>query len=560
MDRKLFLSRLEQEVLIFSGVLGELKRSGLLTTHSPPEKLSIEMPHLLFDAFRKYIKAGVDILIATTSGANRANLNLYGLSDKTREINLNGINVAKQAAGGRAWVAGAVGPIFRHKAPFDEMAFNDVLDLFREQVVALCEGKPDLLILDNFTNIREMKAALVAISENFEGAVVSLLKFEQNGITRNGIDLFSAINTLDLIDFDVFGINIANMTHLDARDDLSIRFCRKPLLFSFDSFIEEIKNQKSKVDEMLKRSTVLLLEQGFAIIGGIDEITPAQVTEIALLSKHQKPTKSISRKRTNLASRLKSIYIEPEFPHVYIGDLSVSGANIEAGTWQNSELKAELFKNAFNFVQSGIDVIKLDFSEFRGDEIPILQDTIAAIQDELDVVFYIESSNFDAIKAGLQSVEGKPVVKLSGADENDLTLVYPLVKQYGAVLIFELPKPECNDRQFAACESLIHRVRAMAADAGLPENNVFFECYFQGETDFSIRAAAILDFITFLQSRFSLKIVLELTRAFEDVSYNTCDLNNFIQRAHSRGLALTVLTSMDLGLLHSVGLCNQTTS
>jgi homocysteine S-methyltransferase len=149
-----FLETLEKGVLLGDGAYGtEFLRRGCLRER-PFDEMNLTRPGMVLDLHREYVLAGAELLKTNTFLANRGRLDKHGLGDKTREINLAGARLARDAAQGR-FVAGSIGP--QSDLPADGRAAA-----YAEQCGALAEGGCDVLMLETFTDPDDLGMAIVA--------------------------------------------------------------------------------------------------------------------------------------------------------------------------------------------------------------------------------------------------------------------------------------------------------------------------------------------------------------------------------------------------------------
>ena len=100
------------------------------------------------DVHREYAMAGADVLETNTYTANRFRLSPHGLAEKVIEINTRAVEIALEAARGRHWIAGAIGPLGVRIEPFGPIAREEARDVFAEQARALAAAgirDPDLI-------------------------------------------------------------------------------------------------------------------------------------------------------------------------------------------------------------------------------------------------------------------------------------------------------------------------------------------------------------------------------------------------------------------------------
>jgi len=168
--KKLFAER----VLVFDGSMGSylqgfgLKDSDFYGHEGLNEILSVSKPEVITRVHEDYLAAGADFIETNTFGANAAVLAEYGLADRVREFNLASTRLAKAAAekfskdGRRRYVAASVGPTNKALFVTGGLSFDDMRDLYLEQLTAVIDGGADLLLLETAHDILNLKAGLAA--------------------------------------------------------------------------------------------------------------------------------------------------------------------------------------------------------------------------------------------------------------------------------------------------------------------------------------------------------------------------------------------------------------
>ena len=160
---KKVLARLKNEILIYDGALGTvLQETGVLKAGACPEELNLLRPDIIKSVHLDYIKAGADIIETNSFGGSKLKLAVYGLEKEADRINYEAARIARSAAAGRAYVAGSVGPLDRQLTPLGDLSFDEAVKIFEDQIRKLVEGGCDLILLETFADIKELKAAFVA--------------------------------------------------------------------------------------------------------------------------------------------------------------------------------------------------------------------------------------------------------------------------------------------------------------------------------------------------------------------------------------------------------------
>src|SRR5256885_6636067 len=130
----------DDRVYVFDGAMGTMLYARGVYINRCYDELNLTSRDLVLAVQREYVKAGADIIETNTYGANRVKLAGYGLEDKCYDINHAGARVAREAAGERAFVAGAIGPLGIRIEPYGPTSVNEAQEIFRDQAEALLEG------------------------------------------------------------------------------------------------------------------------------------------------------------------------------------------------------------------------------------------------------------------------------------------------------------------------------------------------------------------------------------------------------------------------------------
>src|SRR5437016_9019933 len=221
----LLLEQLEQRPLLCDGAMGTLLYARGVTYEQCFDELNITKPELIQSIHREYISAGAQIIETNTFGANRVKLDGYQLGDRVREINFRAVRLAREAreiAGQPVFIAGAVGPSGRPLQAPNEQRLSELRAIFREQIEALLEGGADLLILETFSSLAELRQAVLAAQEVGGLPVVAQMSFYEDGHTLSGQSAARVAAVLSDLGVDVMGANcsVGPAATLDALQEM----------------------------------------------------------------------------------------------------------------------------------------------------------------------------------------------------------------------------------------------------------------------------------------------------------------------------------------------------
>src|SRR3989441_8126083 len=205
-----FLSRLARGPLLGDGAMGTQ-----LHLHGIPfercfDELNLTEPRIVEEIHREYIRAGAELIETNTFGANRIKLARHGLEAKVRDINLRAVKLAREArevSGEPVFLAGSVGPIAQTLQPVGRITLAEAQATFREQIEGLLEGGADLLVLETFTNLPELVAAVQAARAACDLPLVAQMTFAEDGLTLSGEEPSQVVTALEAAGVNVIGVN-----------------------------------------------------------------------------------------------------------------------------------------------------------------------------------------------------------------------------------------------------------------------------------------------------------------------------------------------------------------
>ena len=205
-----FREILGNRILVTDGAMGTALYSKGVFINRCFDELNLSSPTLVGEVHRDYVKAGAEILETNTFGANRKRS--ASVMDKLVQINEAGVRIAREAAGDKAFVAAAVGPLGVWLEPLGPTSFAEARAIFREQIEVLVDAGIDLLILETFTEINELREAIFAAREaaGDELAVIAHVSIEDDGCLRDGTSSEEFTRRLDAWPVDAIGLNCSS--------------------------------------------------------------------------------------------------------------------------------------------------------------------------------------------------------------------------------------------------------------------------------------------------------------------------------------------------------------
>lgn len=204
------LEQLRQRPVLCDGAMGTLLYARGVTYEQCFDALNLTQPELIQGIHSEYISAGAQIIETNTFGANQAKLEAHNLSERVRAINIRAVKLAREAreiSGRPVFIAGAVGPSGRPLQAPDEQRLSELRTIFRQQIEALQTGGVDLLILETFSSLAELRQAVLAAKEVGGLPIVAQMSFYEDGHTLSGRSATRVAAVLGDLGIDVIGAN-----------------------------------------------------------------------------------------------------------------------------------------------------------------------------------------------------------------------------------------------------------------------------------------------------------------------------------------------------------------
>ena len=271
-------------VHVFDGAMGTLLYSRGVFVNVCYDELNVDRPELVRQIHEEYVRAGAEILETNTFGANPVKLSSYGLEERTDEINRAAARLALDAAGGKAVVAGAIGPLGIRIEPWGPTALDEAVAYFGRQVSGLLQGGVHGFVLETFADISEIECALRAVRELTDLPVVAQMTVGQEGKTAYGTDARQISTTLAELGADVIGLNcsVGPAVMLDAIEEMA-EVAGVPLAAQPNAGLPRtVRDRKIYMasPEYMAQYARRMIDVGVRFVGGCCGTTPDHIRKI----------------------------------------------------------------------------------------------------------------------------------------------------------------------------------------------------------------------------------------------------------------------------------------
>jgi 5-methyltetrahydrofolate--homocysteine methyltransferase len=440
------LAEIEQKILILDGATGtQLQKRGM-PAGVCPETWCLKNPDILAEVHGLYRRSGADIVFTATLGTNRFKLGEYGESD-VAELNRRLASLARKALPADTLVAGDIGPTGRFVEPFGDLAFEDAVNCFKEQVRGLLEGGVDLFVIETMFDIQEARAALLAVKELCDLYTMVTMTFDKRGTTLNGTDPLAAMVTLQSLGAQAVGCNCstgpAEMIPLIKKMK---PYARVPLAAKPNAGMPILRDGKTvfpmEPTEFASYAKDLALA-GANMLGGCCGTTPEHVALVSRAVRGCAPVPVNAKTVSSLSSSQQALFISPEDGVRIIGErINPTG---------KKQLQQELSSGNYGIVQrlareqarDGASLLDVNAGMPGIDETSVLLEIVKLLAIKSALPLVIDSSSDQSIEKALRLYPGRALINSLSGEKHRLLRLLPVIRRYGAMTIV-LPVAENN--------------------------------------------------------------------------------------------------------------------
>ncbi|HTM47977.1 MAG TPA: bifunctional homocysteine S-methyltransferase/methylenetetrahydrofolate reductase [Bryobacteraceae bacterium] len=331
-----FREQLTRRVMVADGAMGTMLYDRGVFINRCYDELNVASPDLVRQIHIDYVKAGAEILETNTFGANRMRLAAFGLGEKIRAVNHAGVRLAREAARDIAYVAGAVGPLGVNIEPLGPTSFAEARSIFQEQVEYLVEAGVDLLVLETFYNLDELREAVFAARQAAGPGmvIVAQVTIDDYGNLRGGADTETFTRRLDEWPVDVIGANCsAGPKVMLETIERMMRYSAKPMSAMPNAGHPQRVEGRSIYlcsPEYMAQYARRFLWAGVKVIGGCCGTTPEHIKLIRSEARSLQPGLTHTAVSTPVYEA-HGVKPAQKLPKIPVQDKSGLGAKLAAG-------------------------------------------------------------------------------------------------------------------------------------------------------------------------------------------------------------------------------------
>lgn len=447
MTRDEFRNLTSEGVLILDGATGtNLQKMGL-EKGVCPDLWILEHPEVLEELQGSYLEAGSRILYSPTFSGNRIKLEEFGLYDRLDEINRSLVGLSKKIIADHkrdnpdspeCYVAGDVSMTGEQLEPMGKMKFDELIDIYKEQIASLAAGGADLIVVETMMSLQETRAAVIACREVCDLPVMATLTFEADGRTLYGTDPVSALITLQSLGVDAFGANCS--TGPDKMIPLIkslTEIARIPIICKPNAGLPSLDDKGMTVYDLdpagFGAGMGEIIDAGASIVGGCCGTSPEYIKAIPADRKTTERTSMPARRM--LSSERRNLVFDLDGRFLIIGErINPTG---------KKKLQAELREGSFDMVtdfaeeqeKHGADILDVNMGMSGIDEKEMMLKAISTVTQVSSLPLCIDTSYPEVMEAALRCYPGRALINSISAESDRCDRMLEIAKKYGAMFI-----------------------------------------------------------------------------------------------------------------------------
>ncbi len=431
------------------------------------------------------------------------------------------------------------------------LTFERAYEVFREMMEAGAAAGADLIAIETMTDLYEAKAALLAAKEATDLPVLVTMSFEANGRTFTGCTVPSMARTLEGLGADAIGLNCSLGPDLLA--PLLKELCdntRLPVVAKPNAGLPDpVDGHYDMGPEDFVQAMVQCIEAGVTVVGGCCGTSPAYIRALREALQEREPA---ARHYDDV-----SFVCTPVCPR-RIDGVRVIGERINPTG--KKRFQQALLENDLDYIldvaiaqeDAGADILDVNVGFPGVDEVAMLPRVVKKLQSVIALPLQLDSSNPDALEAGLRVYNGKPAVNSVNGEAEVLERILPIVKKYGASVVgLTLDKqgiPQTAEGRIA----IARRILAAATAQGIQKSDLWIDCLTLTVSAQQEQARETLEAVRVVRHEIGLQTVLGVSNISFGLPNRPLITQTFLTQAMTLGLTLPIINPNQKEMMDAV--------
>lgn len=477
MNKQEFRAFINENPIILDGATGSNLQKQGMPAGVCPEQWILQHREIMIALQREFVDAGSNIVYAPTFTANRIKLKEYGLESQVRQMNLDLVAISREAVGDRAYVAGDLTMTGEQLAPLGRLDFEELIDIYKEQINYLVEAGADLLVVETMMSLQETRAALIAAKEVCDLPVMATMTFESDGRTLYGTDAITAAVVLESLGADAIGTNCS--TGPDKMIDVVRNMASVttiPIIAKPNAGLPSLDEKGNTVYDMEAEEFGIcmkaLVEAGAAIIGGCCGTTPEHIRS---LQRHAGDMQIVHRKPSDmrfLTSERQTVSFGLSDNFIIVGER----INPTGKKKLQEQLRAGNMDMVVDFAEEqeacGAGILDINMGMSGVNEKELMLKAIETVGGITSLPLSLDSSHVDVLEAALRRYPGRALINSISYEKAKLDALLPIAKKYGAMFVLLPLSDEGLPKNLDEKINIIEKIQTRAYELGMRREDI----------------------------------------------------------------------------------------
>lgn len=516
-------------ITYFDGGMGTMLN---LKAGELPELLNINDPERVYAIHKAYADAGCDIISANTFGANRFKYN--NVDELVKAAIKNAKRTGKK-------VALDIGPTGKLLKPMGDLDFEECVDIFAD-VVKAGRDEADLVLLETFGDLYEIKAAMLAVKENCDLPLVVSMIFDEKARLLTGADVRTACAVVEGLGADAIGFNcgLGPKQMLPLVEELE-KHASVPIIVMPNAGLPESVNGETtyNVDpEEFASYMTQIAKMGVSYLGGCCGTTPAHLKAMIEATRDIEDRVPEYKNETIVASYSKSVDLSEG---AVIGErINPTGKKLMKEALRNKDMDYVL-RQGITQTEAGAHILDVNMGLPEIDEKEMLCSGVYELQSVLPVPLQLDSGDAEAMEAALRLYNGKAMINSVNGKEKSMKEIFPLAKKYGGVVVClcldENGIPSTAEGRIAIAEKIIKK----AAEYGIDKKNLAVDALVMTISTDTNNAVETLKAVDYIRNTLGVNTVLGVSNISFGLPNREAVNTAFYTLAMSKGLSAGII-------------------